>query len=321
MIRIFVVASAAVFLCFSFAFAQSTFQPCADSLQPLLGTLAAWSLSADSALDYGTISFLTGASLSTGYTPAAGLYLPLRQQLLWAGNLFLFFDSAYSARTASAWREAESLLVADAVAKRPQLVLTGAGPRVIQHADTSFGTPWLIMTLCDSSRADSAFWDVSDFRAQWWWWSDHPGANTIWTFPKARKLKLGRNTVRSGMRNSVLAARPDSTGAERFGIAALNAAAAHPESRPGSFAELKRVTCLRQSAADFLTEHIDLWPQKQREPVKLAAFYLLKAAESWRTITAVSEAWTDYDMAQRTDWLAALVDWETKAAVAFDQCE
>lgn len=319
MVRIVVAASAIVFLWTSFAFAQPSFQPCADSLDPLLGTLTSWALSADSSLDYGSVAFLTGAALSTGYTQAAGFHIPLRHQLLWPGNLFLLFDSTYSPPVPSSWKEAESLLVANAAAERRQLVLTRVGPRMIRHADTSLGTPWLIMTLCDSSRADSTIWDLADFRAHWWWWSDHPGTNTIWTFPKPRKLKVGRNTVRAGMRNAVLIARPDSTGGERFGIAALNAASARADMRPGSAAELARITRLRQAAADFLTEHVDNWPQKQREPVKLAAYYLLKAAESWRTITAVSEAWADYDMAQRSDWLAALVDWETKAAVALDQ--
>ena len=121
------------------------------------------------------------------------------------------------------------------------------------------------------------------------------------------------------MRNLVLAARPDSTESQRYGLAAVSLAKAQPDRVPGSAAALSGIAALRKATAGYIEGVIELWPPARRDPVKLAAFYLQKDAEAWQTLAAVSGDWTSYDAGQRTEWLTSLLDWETKAAVALDQ--
>jgi hypothetical protein len=298
--------------------AQGPTDPCADSSDPLLGVLAAWVHAEDSTLGYDYCAFATGASLSLGYSVSEGLVLPLRQKLLWAGNLFSLSDSLYVPELPGSMAEAHSLLIAAAIAGEPSLLLARQ-PLVIYGADSSFGDPWFFVAFCDSTGIDSTIWDRSDLRSAWWRWTDLSGANTIWRRPQNLAVKLGRSAVRRGMRSLVLAARPDSSATQHFGLSALQAAQMRPHDRPGAPERLLQITRLRAAAASFLTEQIDLWPPSQRDPVKLAAYYFQKATDAWRTLATVATTWDSYDEAQRRDWLAAVAEWETKAAIALDE--
>lgn len=291
---------------------------CADSLDPYLSVLAEWSAGFDSSLDYAYCTFVTGAAFAAGYTPERGFFVPARQEVLWPGNLFQLHDSLYAPVRAFRREEAESLLTTQALAGT-RILLAAARPVVVSGCDTSLGAPWLFVEYCDSGRSESSIWDLGDLRIRWWSRGEVPGAHLIWPFPKKGKAGLGRSGVLAGMRNTVLAARPDSTGATRYGLAALSAAVGFADTLPGSWETLSRMTTLRQQAADFLTEYSELWPPSEREPIKLAAFYLQKDAEAWRTLSTVVASWESYDHGQRRDWLGAVQDWETKAAVALDQ--
>lgn len=300
-------------------FAQTGPQgPCDDSLDALLSVLVAWSTEVDSSLDYGYVACATGAGLTLTYDVASGFTIAPRQKLRWPGNLFISSDSAYSPWQPRSWNEAESLMVRVAESEERQL-LYGPDPLVLTGVDTSFGAPWFFLSHCDSGVASSVVWDRVDFRAVWWRWADLPGANWIWPVPKNMTIKLGRKIVHAGMRNLVLAARPDSLGTQYYGLSALTHAQIYPEVPPGSTSELRRLARLRIATADFLGRAADFWPPAKREPVRLAAFFLQKDAEAWLTLSAVSGTWSSYDSGQRSEWLASLADWETKAAVALDQ--
>jgi hypothetical protein len=298
--------------------AQGPGDPCADSTDPLLGVLAAWVQAEDATPGYDFCAFATGASLTLGYTADEGLLLPLQQKLLWPGNLFALADSLYVPELPGSMTEAHALLLAAAFAGQPSLLLARR-PLVIYGADSSFGDPWFFVALCDTAGVDSTIWDRADLRSAWWRWTDLPGANTIWRRPDKLSVKLGRSAVRHCMRNSVLAARPDSTATHHFGLAALQVVQMHPQQRPGTPERLLRITRLRAAAARFLTEQLDLWPPARRDPVKLAAYYFQKATEAWRTLATVAATWESYDLDQRRDWLAGVAEWETKAAVALDE--
>jgi hypothetical protein len=291
---------------------------CSDALHPLLAQLSIWSQAADSGLDYRYCSFVSGASLALGYTSEEGFLLPPRQAALWPGHVFGTLDSLFQPIRAFRWAEAESLLVAGGGATRGALLLTD-GPVVVTGVDTSLGAPWFFVSMCDSSDWVSAIWNSEDFKQNWWRRIDAPGARVIWVVPDSGAVAMGRSVVKAGMRHAVLAARPDSSGAVHYGLAACVAASLAPEVLPGGPAELQRITHLRQLAAEFLADHAELWPPKEREPIKLAAYYFQKSAEAWRTVSVVAQTWLDYDAGQRRDWLSAIREWETKAAVALDE--
>lgn len=290
---------------------------CADTLDPMLAQLAVWTQTSDSGQSYRYCAFVSGASLALGYDPATGFRVPARQAALWPGNVFGAADSAFQPIRAFSWEEAESLLVAGASRTRGLMVFTDR-PVVVTGVDTSLGAPWFFVSMCDSSRWDSAIWDRGDFKQQWWQRINTAGARVMWVVPDSAQVTIGRSVTRSGMRNSVLAARPDSADGAYYGLAASAAAAADPNAMAGRPEELQRLTSFRQLAADFLGQHAELWPPDERDPVKLAAYYFQKSAEAWRTLSAVAETWTAYDPGQRRDWLRAVNDWDTKAAVALD---
>jgi len=290
---------------------------CSDTLHPLLAQLSTWVYSSDSALSYRYCVFVSGASLALAYTEADGFTVPLRQAALWPGYVFETLDSLYQPVRAFSWSEAESLLVADA-ARRGVLLLTEQ-PVVVTGIDTSLGAPWFFVSMCDSSEWVSAIWDRADFKQTWWQKMESPGARVLWPVPDSSSIKIGRQVVKTGMRNAVLTARPDSSSGLYFGLAASIAAAQTPGAMPGAAGELRLITQLRQMGSEFLAAHAELWPPDRREPIQLAAYYFQKSAEAWRTVSVVVDTWLDYDAGQRRDWLAAIRDWDTKAAVALDE--
>ena len=298
-------------------FAQERFSPCADSVDPLIGLLAQRAREADPELGYGYASFASGAALAAGWTSETGLHLPLRQKLLWTGNLFHLADSAYLAYQPRSLVDAEEVML-DAVAKDGHCLILTTDPVLVHAVDSSFGEPWFFVAFCTGTGVDTTIWDRADFRTHWWWWTDEPGANSIWFEPEVATPTLGRRAIVSAMRNLVLSARPDSSAGIWYGLSAVNMCRSS-SGVPGDAQTLARMAALRGAAAGFLARQADLWAPSDREPIKLAAYYLRKDAEMWRTIAVAATDWSSFDVGQRDDWLAALADWETRAAVALDE--
>jgi hypothetical protein len=298
--------------------AQALALHCGEVQDDLLAVLTSWCGARDSTLDFPLVASATGAGLAVAYAPDAGFELVARQKLLWPGNLLTAIDSDYAPVIPFGWSDAESLLVAHAMASR-SLLLFGPTAAVVTGVDTSLGAPWFFVVLCDSGSEVTPIWDAGDLRSRWWRWTDLTAANTVWPLPPSPTFKLGRKFIRTAMRNLVLAARPDSSDLRHFGLAALALAKTRPDRAPGLATSLGQISALRRATAGFLERSVEYWPPKRRDPLKLAAFYLQKDAEAWQTLAAVSGDWLSYDPAQRTEWLSSVLDWETKAAVALDQ--
>ena len=302
----------------AFASARGLDETCEDSLDPVIARLAQAVGETDGQPGYSYCAFASGAALSVGYRPDSGLHLPLKQILLWPGNVFSVADSNYLPGLPGTTREAHEILLS-AVTSGSWCMIYAREPVVVYAVDSSFGDPWYFVARCAEGRLDTTIWDASDFRARWWWWTDWPGVNTIWPIPRHAAPELGRVAVNTGMRNLVLAARPDSTAGARYGLAALEAARAQPDGFPGLQQTLLRMAVLRSAAADFIAAAVDLWPPARREPISLAAYYLRKDAEAWRTLAAAAFSWQQVEEGERIDILSGVLEWETRAAVALDE--
>ena len=187
---------------------------CQDSLDPVVAQLAYAVGEVDGGSGYAYCAFASGAALSAGYRPDSGLHLPLKQLLLWPGNVFTVADSTYVPGLPGTTEEAFDFLLKEVAAGRWCLIYARQ-PVIVHAVDSSFGDPWFFVARCDGGRVDTTIWDLSDLRAQWWWWTDWPGVNSIWPFPERPAPELGRLAMTAGMRNLVLAARPDSSAAIR----------------------------------------------------------------------------------------------------------
>jgi hypothetical protein len=72
-------------------------------------------------------------------------------------------------------------------------------------------------------------------------------------------------------------------------------------------------------ASAALLAHQDLWRPADRDPLKLAAYYLQKDAAAWRALADQADRWATLEAATRGDLLGELQEHETNAALALDQ--
>ena len=123
----------------------------------------------------------------------------------------------------------------------------------------------------------------------------------------------------AAMRNSVLSARPDSSGWDYTGLAAFDAALASGSDMVGDLTELQQLAACREVASATLLAHVDFWRPDDRDPLKLAAYYLQKDAAAWRAIADHAVDWSNLDPGTRRTLLTELQTHETNAAIALDQ--
>jgi hypothetical protein len=298
--------------------AQEAADPCADSLHPLLSVLSGWLAEEQSDLSPGYAALGSGAALTVAYTAADGFSVPLARVLLWPGDLFSLADSQYAPVYPFSLVGAQEQLLRLATAGHGGLIVSPQ-PVYIYAVDTSFGDPWFFATRCALAQADTSIWDQSDFRRHWWLWRDEPGVNVIWPRPDSCAPALGRSALYAAMRNSVLSARPDSSGSEYSGLAAFEAAIVSGSDVVGDPGELHQLAACREVASAALLAHQDLWRPDDREPVKLAAYYLQKDAAAWRALADQAEWWPTLEAGARDNLLTELKEHETNAALALDQ--
>lgn len=295
--------------------AQPLLDPCADTLDPLVVSLAQW-VGRGSAADYNYSVVGSGAALTLAYAPTVGFNLPPQKRLLWPGNLLALADTTYAPEVPGSLATAQTRLLTMITAGRKALVLTPE-PVFIYAVDTSFGDPWFFVTSCRAGQVDTSMWDSGDLKRRWWFWDDDPGANSIWWRPEKARPPRGRQVLLSGMRHCVLAARPRTEGSIRLGLAAFEAG--QDLRSPGAPAELVRIGVIRRAASTYLLSELELWPPDRREPVRLAAYYLQKAAESWTELSHQADDWPILSAQRREELLTAVQTHETAAAVAFDE--
>ena len=298
--------------------AQAATDPCADSLHPLLSVMSSWMAEEQSDLLPGYAALGSGAALAVAYSAADGFSVSLASALLWPGNLFSIADSQYAPVYPFSLVQAQEQLLQFATNGNGSLIVTPQ-PVYIYAVDTAFGDPWFFAIRCTNVQSDTSIWDQGDFRRHWWLWLDNPGANVIWPRPDSCTPTPGRSAMYAAMRNSVLSARPDSSGSEYSGLAAFEAALSSGSETVGDALELKWMARCREMASAALLEHQDFWRPDDREPLKLAAYYLQKDAAAWRAVADQADAWATLDAATRSDLLALLQEHETNAALTLDQ--
>jgi hypothetical protein len=287
--------------------------PAVDTLDPLLATLAGW-CGPDQESAYGYTAVASGAALAAGYGADAGYHLPARLKLLWPGNVCRLSDSTYvPARPESVARASQTLL---AVLKTGRgALLINPSPLYVYGADTSFGDPWFFVVSGGNARPDTGLWDSGDLKRDWWLWSDDPGANTIWPRPAQVRAPRGRRAVLEGLKQCVLAARPNTGVNTSTGLAAFEVT---DVVNPGKAAELRRIAAIRLAASAYLGGELELWPPAEREPIKLAVYYLQKSAQAWSDLADRASDWALLSAERREELLSALRSHETSAALAFD---
>jgi hypothetical protein len=291
--------------------AQPTRAAGADTLDPLLAHLAGWAdVNPKDSYPYTVVA--SGAALAIGYRPDSGFHVPASLRLLWPGNVCLLADSAYVSMSPHSLTSAQEMLLS-ALRSASGALLVTPEPVYVYGADSSFGDPWFFVVSGDASRSDTALWDSGDLKRKWWLWSDDPGANTIWPRPGKARAARGREAVLAGLRNCVLAARPK-TSEVSTGLAAFDVAV----TRPGARDELQRLAVIRRAAASYLSTEQELWPPAEREPIRLAVYYLEKSAQAWRDLAERSPDWELTSAERREELLTAVRTHETSAALALD---
>jgi hypothetical protein len=298
--------------------AQVATDPCADSLHPLLSVMSGWMAEEQSDLAPGYVALGSGAALTVAYSASDGFSIPLADALLWPGNLFSIADSQYAPVYPFSLVHAQEQLLQFATSGQGSLIVSPQ-PVYIYAVDTSFGDPWFFAARCTDAQSDTSIWDQADFRRNWWLWRDDPRVNIIWPRPDSCAPTPGRSAMYAAMRNTVISARPDSSGFEYFGLAAFEAAVRSGSETVGDAGELHQLAACREVASAALLAHQDLWRPADRDPLKLAAYYLQKDAAAWRALADQADRWATLEAATRGDLLGELQEHETNAALALDQ--